>query len=183
MKKTYLFGLFLWVEVFCPAQPVDGYKPLDNTNPIIFGGAYIVYNSDTISLGPRAYFVDGQLSDAEAAKYPYVFNSVNEAAAHLTDGTEESPMVLYLAPYVYWIDDPDDPAIRVPTNGSIPFGLIIACKWLRFYGLTDNAENVVLACNRGQTIGSQGNFTLFKLLGEGISSENVTFGNYCNAHL
>ncbi len=96
---------------------------------------------------------------------------------------EESPMVLYIAPYVYWIDDPDDPAVRVGQGGQAPYGLIIDCEWLRFYGLSDNPVNVVLACNRGQTIGSQGNFTMFRLSGDGTSSENITFGNYCNVDL
>ena len=49
--------------------------------------------------------------------------------------------------------------------------------------MSDKAENVVLACNRGQTIGSQGNFTMFRFIGDGTSSENITFGNYCNVDL
>jgi hypothetical protein len=134
-------------------------------------------------LGPKAFFIDGQFTDEKASKYPYVFNSINKAAEHLINGTEGSPMVLYIAPYVYWIDDPDDPAIRIGQSGQSPFGLIIDCEWLRFYGLSDNAENVVLACNRGQTIGSQGNFTMFRFIGDGTSSENITFGNYCNVDL
>src|SRR5690606_4439650 len=39
------------------------------------------------------------------------------------------------------------------------------------------------AANRGQTIGAKGNFTLFKFIGQGTSSENITFGNYCNVDL
>jgi hypothetical protein len=183
MKKTMLTGLILWTALICSAQQVPGYKPLDPGNPVVFNGDKIIYKGETIRLGPKAFFIDGQFSDEEALKYPFVFNSINKAAEHLTDGTEESPMVLYIAPYVYWIDDPDDPAIRVGKNGQSPYGLIINCKWLRFYGLSPDAENVVLACNRGQTIGSQGNFTMFRISGDGISSENITFGNYCNVDL
>jgi len=183
MKKTILISLSLMAALVCPAQQIAGYKSLDTRNPIIFSGDHIIYQGKTIILGPKAFFIDGQFTDAEAAKYQYVFNSVNKAAEHLTDGTEESPMVLYLAPYVYWIDDPDDPAVRVGQGGQSPFGLIIDCEWLRFYGLSDNAENVVLACNRGQTLGSQGNFTMFRFSGNGTSSENITFGNYCNVDL
>src|ERR1700733_13372763 len=73
---------------------------------ISFSGDAVVYQGKKITLGPNAFYIDGQLSSAEAAKYKYVFNSVNEAARHLTNGTEASPMVLYIAPYVYWIDDP-----------------------------------------------------------------------------
>ena len=183
MKKTILTGLSLMAVLVCSAQNDAPYKSLDAGNPVVFGGDHIIYKGKTIMLGPKAFFIDGQFTDEEAAKYPYVFNTVNKAAEHLTDGTEESPMVLYIAPYVYWIDDPDDPAIRVGKDGQSPFGLIIDCEWLRFYGLSDNAENVVLACNRGQTIGSQGNFTMFRLTGDGTSSENITFGNYCNVDL
>jgi hypothetical protein len=151
MKKTVLTCLSLLVFLVCTAQPVPNYKSLDVKNPIVFGGDHIVYQGKTIKLGPKAFFIDGQFTDDEAAKYPYVFNTVNKAVEHLTNGTENAPMVLYLAPYVYWIDNPDDPAIRIGKNGQSPFGLIIECEWLRFYGLSDNAENVVLACNRGQT--------------------------------
>ena len=183
MKKTILTSLSLMALLVCSAQNDAPYKSLDAGNPVIFGGDHIIYKGKTIILGPKAFFIDGQFTDVEAAKYPYVFNTLNKAAEHLTDGSEESPMVLYIAPYVYWIDDPDDPAVRVGKNGQSPYGLVIDCEWLRFYGLSDNAENVVLACNRGQTIGSQGNFTMFRLTGDGTSSENITFGNYCNVDL
>jgi hypothetical protein len=183
MKKTLLTSLSLLVVLFCHAIQTIDYKPLDASNPVVFAGNHIVYQGKIITLGPKAFFIDGQLTDEEMAKYPYVFNSVNKAAQHLTDGTEDSPMVLYLAPYVYWIDNPDDPEVRVGKDGGSPYGLIIQCEWLRFHGLSDNAENVVLACNRGQTLGSRGNFTMFKFSGQGTSSENVTFGNYCNIDL
>lgn len=183
MKIIILTLLYLMAAMTCSAQQIEWYKSLDAGNPISFLGDHIVYKGESIMLGPKSFFVDGQLSDKEAAKYPYVFNTVNDAVEHLTDGTEESPMVLYIAPYVYWIDDPDDPAVRLPLNGTTPYGLIIRCEWLRFYGLSENAENVVLACNRGQTIGAKGNFTMFRISGNGTSSENITFGNYCNIDL
>jgi len=183
VKAFFLTIICLLSAVLAPAQNASGSYSLDPGNPIQFGEDYIVYKGQTIPLGPRAFFIDGQLTDAQIAGNPYVFNSVNKAAEHLTNGTEDAPMVLYIAPYVYWIDDPDDPAERVGVNGAAPFGLVIACEWLRFYGLSDNASNVVLACNRGQTMGSRGNFTMFRLIGQGTSSENVTFGNYCNIDL
>jgi len=180
MILSVLSSLILSV---CSGQMPADYRSLDPRNPIVFGGDHIIFKGDTIKLGPLAFFIDGQLSDDEAAKYPFVFNTVNEAAEHLTDGTENNPMILYLAPWVYWIDDPDDPAVRVGKDRQGPYGLVIDCEWLRFFGLTEKAENVVLACNRGQTIGSQGNFTMFRFIGDGTSSENVTFGNYCNVDL
>ncbi|MES2238835.1 MAG: hypothetical protein V4497_01110 [Bacteroidota bacterium] len=173
--------------LFCSnskAQEKIPYQSLDTKNPIEFTGKTIIYKGKTIVLGSKAFFIDRQLSDTQVAKYPYVFNSINQAVKQLSDGTETTPMTLYIAPNVYWIDNPDDPEIRKPEgNATVPYGLIIKCEWLRFYGLNDNPENVVIAANRGQTIGAVGNYTLFKFSGQGTSSENITFGNYCNVNL
>ena len=151
---------------------------------ITFIGDRIMYKGQEIELGPNAFYVDGQLSDDLVSKHKYVFNSINDAAKELKNGTEKSPMVLYIAPWVYWIDDPDDPEIRLPKkSGKAPIGLEIECEWLKFHGLSDNPRDVVLASNRGQTMGAKGNFTMFSIRGNGTSSENVTFGNYCNIDL
>ncbi len=182
MKSLFVSLLLTLIFIQVKAQEFS-YSPMDFHDPVYFNGEYIVYQSDTIFLGPKAFFIDGQLSDQEAAKWPYVFNSVNQAAQHLKDGTEEAPMLLYIAPYVYWIDNPDDPKIRVPKEGSVPYGLEIECEWLKFYGLNENPENIILACNRGQTLGAKGNFTMFRFDGQGTASENITFGNYCNVDL
>ncbi len=177
-----LFVLFLQINTSF-SQKTNTYTPLDKNDPVGFYGKYIVYNGNKITLGPKAFFIDGQMSDDEALQNPYVFNSIQEACKHLVNGTEEDPMTLYIAPWVYWIDNPDDPTIRTKTNGPVPFGMEINCEWLRFYGLNKDANNVVLACNRGQTMGAQGNFTMFHISGDGTSSENITFGNYCNVDL
>lgn len=183
LKKATLTSFFLITVFLCSVGQNTAYKSLDTLNPIVFNGDHIIYKGKKIILNQKAFFIDGQLSEEQTAKYPFVFNSINKAVEHLSDGTDDSPMVLYIAPFVYWIDDPEDPAIRKPQEGSTPYGLIVKCEWLRFYGLSDKAENVVLACNRGQTIGSDGNFTMFKFIGQGTSSENITFGNYCNVDL
>ncbi|MFI1744259.1 hypothetical protein [Thalassobellus sediminis] len=149
-----------------------------------FFGSHIIYKGQKIPLGEHAFFIDGQLSNEEVDKYKYVYNSINEAVKHLIDGTEVSPMRLYIAPWVYWIDNPDDPEIRLPKEGSrTPFGLEINCEWLSFQGLSDKPENVIIACNRGQTMGSKGNFTMLNIKGDGVYAENITFGNYCNIDL
>jgi len=189
MKINFYFRqviiLFFAVTALEPGYSQQVKKNKANLNKgISFFGDHLTYKGKKISLGPNAFFIDGQLTTAETAKYNYVFNSVNEAAKHLTNGTEEIPMTLYIAPYVYWIDDPDDTATRIPKpDATTPFGLEIKCEWLKFYGLSDDARNVVLASNRGQTIGAKGNFTMFRISGQGTSAENVTFGNYCNIDL
>lgn len=151
---------------------------------LIFKGNHIVYKGKKILLGPNAFFIDGQMTNEQASKYKYVYNSINEASKHLTNGFEANPMVLYIAPWVYWIDNPDDPEIRQPKiDARAPIGLEIKCEWLKFHGLSDDPQNVVLACNRGQTMGANGNFTMLDIKGNGTSAENMTFGNYCNIDL
>ncbi|WP_347838495.1 hypothetical protein [uncultured Draconibacterium sp.] len=178
------FAFVLPFICFLSAAAQNNYVSLSATDPIAFYGDYIIYGGEKIELGPKAFFIDGQLSDSEAAEFKFVFNSINEAAKQLTNGNEATPMVLYIAPYVYWIDDPDDPTVRIPKQGEgAPYGLEIECEWLHFQGLSKKAENVVLACNRGQTMGAKGNFTMFKIIGNGTRAENITFGNYCNIDL
>lgn len=164
-------------------KSVDGYVPLDLDEPIIFGGDYIVYDEETIKLGEKSIYVDATLSDEVADRYEYVYNDFKEAVAALSDGTEAEPMKVYIAPYVYWIDDPDDEAIREAVTGDIPYGLVIKCENLHLIGLTKDPYNVVLAVNRGQTQGAKGNYTMFYFDGNGIRTENLTMGNYCNVDL
>ena len=98
--------------------------------------------------------------------------------------TESSPLTIRISPSVYWLDDPDDTAVRNPAPGSnTPFGMELTLSHLRLIGLSDNPEDVVIACNRGQTQGANGNFTMLHLMGDDIQAENLTFGNYCNVDL
>ena len=184
MQKSSLTILIVLLHLAGFSQPAFTYHSLDAAEPIQFNGRQIVFKGDTINLGAKAFFIDGNLPDTIVQQYPFVFNSVQGAAASLTNGTAAEPMVLYMAPWVYWIDNPDDTAVRVPKPGSnTPYGMEISCEWLHFRGLNSNAQNVVLACNRGQTIGAKGNFTMFKFSGDGTGSQNISFGNYCNVDL
>lgn len=184
MKNTLLLITFLQFISCFGIHTVKDYKSLDPSDPIIFEKDHIIYQGKKIVLGPKSFFIDGLLSDAVVSKNAFVYNSINAAVKDLTNGTEASPMTFYIAPYVYWIDNPDDPEIRIPKEGErTPFGLEITCEWLRFQGLSKKAENIVLASNRGQTMGAKGNFTMFKIVGNGTSAENITFGNYCNVDL
>ncbi|MFG6685793.1 hypothetical protein ACGK9U_04365 [Mariniflexile sp. HNIBRBA6329] len=185
LKPVSIVLLIVYLLFQCGLSPAFGQqKKGDLYKNLEFNGSYIIYKGKKIALGQKAFFIDGQLSNEEVSKYKYVYNSINEASKHVTNGTEASPMVLYIAPWVYWVDNPDDPEVRLPKeNSNTPFGLEISCEWLRFQGLTDNPEAVIIASNRGQTIGAKGNFTMLNIKGDGLSTENLTFGNYCNIDL
>ncbi len=159
------------------------YNSIDTCNLISFNGKIIIYNGDSILLGTKNIFIDGNLSDVEADKYPYVFNDFNKAAKEFVDGTPDEPMRVFIAPYVYWIDNPDDPEVRVGKDGREPFGLIVKCNNLHLIGLNPDPHNVVLAAARGQTQGAIGNFTMFDFWGDGLLVKNLTMGNYCNVDL
>lgn len=179
--KRCLFLVFTALLTVFSAQAA--YKSLDSANPITFLGNAIVYQGDTITLGKHAIFLDGNLTDAEASEHPYVYNSLKQAARHFVDGTDKMPMCVYIAPYVYWADDPDDQRVAVGENGREPFGMVIKCENLHLIGLTADARNVVLASQRGQTQGAVGNFTMFMFVGNGLQVSNLTMGNYCNVDL
>lgn len=123
------------------------------------------------------------LIDAEAAAgVPYVYRSFQDAAARMAAGD----VTVYVRPGVYWIDDPDDPAVRVGKDGREPFGMVIAAppaSRLRLVGLGDSPHDVVLASQRGQTQGAIGNFTMFDIRCGTLEVENLTMGNYCNVDL
>ena len=57
-------------------------------------------------MSETAIYLDGSLSDEVADKYPYVYNDITKALSDssLKNGTEEAPMTVYVAPFVYWID-------------------------------------------------------------------------------
>lgn len=116
----------------------------------------------------------------------YTFRTVNEALhfAERNKGQDTLYTEIYVAPSVYWIDNPDDNTVRNPLPGSTtPFAMTININRLKLIGLGNTPDETVLACNRGQTQGANGNFTMFHFIGDNISAENITFGNYCNVDL
>lgn len=162
------------------AEPLN--EPLDSDNPVYFYGETITYQNETITLDDKSVYIDGSLSDAVCKKYDHVYNDFVEAYQDgaITSGTLEEPMNVYLAPYVYWIDNPDDPEVREGVNGDkVPYGLWMNCDYLSLNGLTENPDNVVFAVNRGQNAGAIGNYTMFYINGMGTHTENITLGNYC----
>ena len=118
----------------------------------------------------------------------FTFRTVNEAllyAEQLTaDATDTAWTEICIEPSVYWIDNPDDDSVRMPLPGDHqPYGMKVRLNRVRIIGLSDRAEDVVLASRRGQTQGAVGNFTMLHITGSDIEARNITFGNYCNVDL
>lgn len=168
-------------------KTLEGYTPMDSSDPVEFGGTYIKYQGETIQLSETAIYLDGSLSDELAAQYPYVYNDITKAlsADALKNGTADKPMTVYVAPYVYWIDDPAATDTVQKTEGySVPYGMVVNSEYLTIKGLTGNPDNVVLAGNRGQSHASNGNYTMFRFNCRGaLTVKNITIGNYCSVDL
>lgn len=133
-----------------------------------------------ITPSEKNIIVDGS-PDRDKGKW--VFPSFNEAMLHITDGSPDRPMNVYVAPWVYWIDDPDDPEVKKGVDGREPFGIIIKCQHLHITGLGSDPRETVLAAARGQTQGAVGNFTMIDFWGDGLEVRNLTMGNFCNVDL
>lgn len=174
MKRLYTFILILTVVINATAQTTFQH-----------GTRLLETNLHTWLVKPQA--------PKDETGSSWVFCSVREALIAAdslqrtipTDTfTGEHPLRIYIAPWVYWMDNPDDPTVRRPLKGEgIPYGLKVKVSHIRLIGLSDNPEYTILACNRGQTQGAVGNFTMLHLEGEDISLENLTLGNYCNIDL
>ena len=168
-------------------KTLEGYTPIDSSDPVEFGGTYIKYQGETIQLSETAIYLDGSLSDELAAQYPYVYNDITKAlsADALKNGTADNPMTVYVAPYVYWIDDPAATDTVQKTEGySTPYGMVVNSDFLTIKGLTGNPANVVLAGNRGQSHASNGNYTMFRFnCNSALTVKNITIGNYCSVDL
>lgn len=152
--------------------------------PFTYNGQQLVTDSHTWLVRPDAPTDNSDewlFSSARAALA--AADSVQRIAPKGTF-TEARPLTIYLAPSVYWLDDPDDPAVRRPLPGEgIPYGMELQLSHFRLIGLSNNPTHTVLACNRGQTQGAVGNFTMLHLEGDDLRFENLTFGNYCNMDL
>lgn len=138
----------------------------------------------TVEIGPHALYLDGSLTEDEVNGLDYVYNTFNEAIKNLTDGTKEEPTYLYIAPNVYWIHDPNAQSTDEIEMYNDNTQLHIDCEELHIVGLSDDAQNVVIASNFGHDEGLMGaNYTMIYAEGDGLTLENLTFGDYCNIDL
>lgn len=132
-------------------------------------------NGKQLTLGPKSLYVDSSLAASNSSAFQ--FKTIHEAVAAAVDGTQAEPMAIYIEPDVYQM------------NGTLnDRGLYVDKDWVSFIGLAEDARDVVLADNRGHTIGAESASgsspaeTIF-ITGTGFHAENLTIGNYCNVDL
>lgn len=116
--------------------------------------ADLVLEARFVELTPSNVIVDAYLDDAR--RTPLTFKTLQELkAANIPDGA-----TVNLTPGVYWTDDYQDP--HDPNTPDHPglIGISFPQAGLTFKGLTANADDVRIAGNRGQTLGSQGNWNV-----------------------
>lgn len=140
-----------------------------NAEVVSYEGKDYALNENTVLLDR-----ENALNNPSAYKNAIdAFKKVNEIGGNVT---------LLVAPSVYWLDDPDDPEVRKDKGGT-PYAVKIECESLSIIGLSKSPDNIVFAINRGQTQGAVGNFTMFHFAGTSLTTENITYGNYCNVDL
>ena len=148
------------------------------------------YDGEFRELNERTVLLDRSLTEEEAAAGQHMYRDILEAfsgpelSAGKSDRNENRPVTVYIAPDVYWIDDPGATDIMQKKEGdSLPFGMYVSCKALKIVGLSDNPEDVVIAGNRGQSHACNGNYTLIHFQVEELTVSNLTLGNYCSVDL
>lgn len=132
-----------------------------------------------VKLHKHAYYLDAGVSEKDMRSNPHVYRN----AVQLLQDIDTLEATVYVAPGVYWIDDPDDKTVRKGINGETPIGLKVKCHHLTLIGLDKDAMKSVFACQRGQTMGAVGNFTMFHFFCDSLRMENITLGNYVNVDL
>lgn len=127
--------------------------------------------------------LDSRFANEEVQKNPYTYNNIREVLSDgaLNGATVEHPVTVYIAPGIYWLEDPQSEAVivREDPKDLYPYGCKVNCANLKLVGLSENPEDVVIAANRGNDHGAKGNYTLFHFSGEQLEMENLTLGNYC----
>lgn len=166
------------------ANQRDSFSPPETTQTTPSFPSQITRAGYTFTPNEKCLYVTTPEEKASLPASPHIFTDIREALSVVKNGTEDQPMRIMIAPSVYWLDNPDDPAIRRPQGKSAtPYAITVDCPHLHLIGLSDRPEEVVLAVNRGQTQGAVGNYTMMLLKGDGLRAENITFGNYCNVDL
>lgn len=168
--QNYYFSENVTEDITLYAKWKDKETPSATVDSIIYGG-------QTVALSERALYVDQSLTTDKLGNYS--FNSLQACIEAAKSGTKGNETKIYLAPDVYWTDDYSDTEIRDPQN---LIGLKIPQAYVFLIGMTGNREDVVIASDRGQNAGANGNYNTIGI-STGFHAKDITFGNYCNVDL
>lgn len=136
----------------------------------------LVLKAKFVELSASNVIVDAYLD--EASRTSFTFKNLQELkAANIADGT-----TVNFTPGVYWTDDYKDPNDANTTAHPGLIGISFPQSKLIFKGLTSNADDVRIAGNRGQTVGSLGNWNVIGV-GTNFSAYNLTIANYTSVDL
>ena len=183
MKERLLFLLLLVAWLPAVATQTSGAAKAKQKNVIKLKGDVLIYNKVKHKLSPTTLFLNNSLSENERSKSPYIYTDFGKLNEALAKSSKTDTVEVLIAPGVYWIDNPDSPAVARSTTGNAPIGMTVRCPHLKLTGLTEHSDEVVLASQRGQTQGAVGNFTMFDFYCTTLDLKNITMGNYCNVDL
>jgi Bacterial Ig-like domain (group 3) len=136
----------------------------------------VVLKAKFVELSASNLIVDAYLD--EAKRTGFTFKTLQELkAANIPNGT-----TVNFTPGVYWTDDYlDTNNANTPAHPGL-VGISFPQSSLTFKGLTSNADDVRIAGNRGQTMGSNGNWNVIGI-GTNFSGYDLTIANYTSHDL
>ncbi|HEY4367459.1 MAG TPA: bacterial Ig-like domain-containing protein [Steroidobacteraceae bacterium] len=136
----------------------------------------LVLKAKFVELSAANVIVDAYLD--EAKRTAFTLKTLQELkAANIADGT-----TVNFTPGVYWTDDyKDSHNANTPEHPGL-VGISFSQAGLIFKGLTSNADDVRIAGNRGQTMGSNGNWNVIGI-GTNFSAYNLSIANYTSFDL
>ena len=80
--------------------------------------------------------LDSRLANEEVQKNPYTYNNIREVLSDgaLNAATVEHPVTVYIAPGIYWLEDPQSEAVivREDPKDLYPYGCKVNCANLKF---------------------------------------------------
>ena len=82
--------------------------------------------------------LDSRLANEEVQKNPYTYNNIREVLSDgaLNAATVEHPVTVYIAPGIYWLEDPQSEAVivREDPKDLYPYGCKVNCANLNWWG-------------------------------------------------